>query len=69
MSEHYRPRKISPDRLRKVTGMTIKEIAELLECRRESIYYALLGNRTKSGLRKKIDNLILEKGNEADNSR
>jgi DNA-binding phage protein len=57
--KHY---KTKIKELKALTGLNIKEIAEKLGCRRESIYYALRTKGTKSGLKKKIDNLILEKG-------
>ncbi len=56
--KHY---KTKIKELKALTGLNIKEIAEKLGCRRESIYYALRTKGTKSGLKKKIDK-ILEKG-------
>ena len=56
--KHY---KTKIKELKALTGLNIKELAEKLGCRRESIYYALRTKGTKSGLKKKIDK-ILEKG-------
>ena len=46
--------------VRRKLKMTIKELAEKLNCRRESIYYALGKGREKSEIRKKIDKLLEE---------
>lgn len=52
--------KLTPKRLKKILGINIKELARILECRRESIYYALK-SRGKSKLKKRIDELVKER--------
>ena len=53
--KHY---KTKIKELKALTGLNIKELAEKLGCRRESIYYALRTKGTKSGLRKELDRLV-----------
>jgi len=52
--------KLTPKRLRKILGISIKEIAKILECRRESVYYAL-SSKGKSELKKRIEELVIIK--------
>lgn len=53
--KHY---KTKIKELKALTGLNIKELAEKMGCRRESIYYALRTKGTKSELRKKLEDII-----------
>lgn len=55
--------KIAPKQLRRILGMTIVAISRKLNCRRESLYYALGKGRMTSKLRVRINELIQEKEN------
>jgi len=62
MQNHFR--KITPNQLRGILDMTIKEIAKVIGCSREHVYYALKKNREGSEVRCRINKLITEKLNE-----
>lgn len=58
--KHYKTRL---NELRQRAGMSLKDLAIKLGCRRESIYYAMRTKNNRSELKKKLD-IIMEVAND-----